>query len=305
MTTVQRAATAGRQQDEPVQAGDGFAAYAVTTRSGPHVTMQAGVVHGGRFITTTSRSSLKAKAVRAHRTAAAAIEHDDGTTEVVSGATVSVDLRHPEGMFTDPAGALVAGPAALRLAGDQLEQLLGYVEAAGRVPSGWLPHNRVLLVTRIDRSLLLRGFDVLDGAGDWAPQLPGPGEPLEHAPQPPRPLPALPEDVAGLVQPDAPARIGLDTEHGPAVLPARWRGDDRFDVSASALVQLGARLPGAGCATFDDSASRRPDRKRGVMLRGALALVGVDGSRAMLAVQTDRITAWDGFSARTTAVGEP
>ncbi|HEU5084713.1 MAG TPA: hypothetical protein VFU14_15330 [Acidimicrobiales bacterium] len=304
MTAVERAPAAEGQLDEPARAGDGFAAYAVTTRSGPHVTMQAGVVHGGRFITTTSRSSLKARSVRAHRTAAAAIEHDDGTTEVVSGATVSVDLRHPEGMLTDPAGALIAGPAALRLAGDQLEQLLGYVEAAGRVPSGWLPHNRVLLVTRIDRSLLLQGFDVLDGSGDWAPELPGPAEPLEHAPTQAQPLPELPEDVAGLVQSDAPARIGLTAEHGPVVLPARWRCDDRFDVSASALAQLGARLPGAGCATFDDSSSRRPDRKRGVMLRGALALVDVDGPRATLAVQADRITAWDGFSAQTTDVGE-
>jgi len=295
--------TAGeRAADElgPLQAEDGFAAYAVTTRSGPHVTMQAGVVHGGRFITTTSRSSLKARSVRSHGTASAAIEHADGTTEVVGGATVSVDLRHPEGMLTDPAGALIAGPAALRLAGEQVEQLLGYVEAAGRVPSGWLPHNRVLLVTRIDRSLLLEDFDVLAGSGDWSPHLPPPGEPLEHAPRPAEPLPELPEEVRALVQTDAPARVGLETGHGPVVLPARWRGDDRFDVSAGALAQLDAVLPGAGCATFDESASRRPDRKRGVMLRGSVALWDVDGPRATLTVHTDRITSWDGFSARTT-----
>lgn len=300
MTAVDQRSEPADVESGPVQAGDGFAAYAVTTRSGPHVTMQAGVVHGGRFITTTSRRSLKARSVRTHRAASAAIEHDDGTTEVVSGPTVSVDLRHPEGMLTDPAGALIAGPAALRLAADQLEQLLGYVEAAGRVPSGWLPHNRVLLVTRIDRSLVLQDFDVLDGSGEWAPHLPPPGEPLEHAPRPASPLPELPAEVRSLVHPDAPARIGLDTGHGPVALPARWRGDDRFDVSAGALAQLAADLPGAGCATFDDSGSRRPDRKRGVMLRGALALVDVDGPRATVTLRTDRITAWDGFSAETT-----
>jgi hypothetical protein len=288
---------------EPVQAQDGFAAYAVTTRSGPHVTMQAGVVQSGRFITTTSRDSLKAKCVRTHRVAAATIEGADGSTEVVAGPTVSVDLRRPEGMLTDPAGALIAGPAALRLAGDQLEQLLGYVEAAGRVPSGWLPHNRVLLVTRIDRSLRIEGFDLLDGSGDWTPELPAPSE-LRITERAAGTLPEVPEDVRHLLDRDAPARLGIATPEGPVVLPARWQGADRFDVSAAALAQVRADLPGSGCATFDDSASRRPDRKRGVMLRGHLDLVEVDGGRATVALRTARITAWDGFSASTTDVAD-
>lgn len=287
---------------EPRQSLDGFAAYAVTTRSGPHVTMQAGVVQSGRFITTTSRSSLKAKCVRAHRVAAATVEGADGSTEVVAGPTVSVDLRHPESMLTDPAGALIAGPAALRLAGDQLEQLHGYIEAAGRVPSAWLPHNRVLLVTRIDRSLRVEGFDLLDGTGDWTPELPAPAELRRTEDRPARPLPDLPTEAAHLLHADAPARIGIATPEGPVVLPARWQDQDRFDLSAAALAQVRAELPGAGCVTFDDSASRRPDEKRGVMLRGYLDLVDVDGPRATVAIRTERITAWDGFSAATTDV---
>lgn len=296
-----RTAPTGADDDlGPVAADDGFAAYAVTTRSGPHVTVQAGVEHAGRFITTTSRDSLKARSVRAHRTAAVAIGHDDGTSEVLAGATVSVDLRHPEGLLTDPAGALVAGPASLRLAGDQLEQLLGYVEAGGQVPSAWLPHRRVLLVTRIDRSLHLRDFDVLDGSGDWTPHLPPRVELLETAERPVRPLPALPGEVAQLVRRDAPVRLGLATDEGPVVLPSRWRGGDRFDVSAAALAHLAARLPGQGCATFDDSSSRRPDEKVGVMLRGDLELVAVDGPRATVALEVGRVTAWNGFAAETT-----
>lgn len=288
----------------PLPSRDGFAGYAVRTRSGPHVTVQAGVVQAGRFVTTTSRRSLKAKAVRRHGSAAVVVEHDDDTTEVLAGATASVDLRHPEGMLLDPAGALVAGPAALRLAGDQLEQLLGYVEAAGSVPSGWLPHNRVLLVTRIDRSLRLRGFEVLDGDGDWA------GDPgraagmLVAADREPRSLPVLPGEAAALVHQEAPARVGLSTGSGPAILPARWCDDDRFHVSAAALARLGAQLPGRGCATFDDSADRRPDRKHGLMLRGDVDLVGVEGERATIALRTQRITTWDGFSASTVDVPE-
>lgn len=290
---------------EPVQAPDGFAAYAVTTRSGPHVTMQAGVVQSGRFVTTTSRDSLKAKSVRSRRVAAAAVEHEDGSTEVVAGPTVSVDLRHPEAMLTDPAGALIAGPAALRLAGDQLDQLLGYVEAAGRVPSGWLPHNRVMLVTRIDRSLRVEGFDLLDGTGSWTPELPAPIELRCTEGRERGTLPDVPAHVAHLLDGDAPARLGIATPEGPVVLPARWQGDDRFDVSAAALAQVRATLPGTGCATFDDSSSRRPDEKRGVMLRGHLDLVGLHGARATVTLRTERVTSWDGFSATTSDLVRP
>ncbi len=298
--------TAARPADvEPVQAQDGFAAYAVTTRSGPHVTIQAGVVQSGRFVTTTSRDSLKARSVRTHGFAAATVDHEDGSTEVVAGPTVSVDLRHPEAMLADPAGALIAGPAALRLAGDQLEQLLGYVEAAGAVPNGWLPHNRVMLVTRIVRSLRVQGFDLLDGTGEWTPELPAPTELHRTDGRPDGTLPAVPDDVALLLQTDAPVRLGIATPDGPVVLPARWQGQDRFDVSAAALAQVRACLPGAGCATFDDSTSRRPDEKRGVMLRGHLDLVDVDGARATVAICTARVTSWDGFAASTSDVTVP
>lgn len=292
-----------REDGPPTQATDGFAAYAVQTRTGPHVTVQAGVVQGGRFTTSTSRDSLKARCVRSRRVASVVVEHDDGTTEVLAGASTSVDLRDPVAMLTDPAGALIAGPAALRLAGDQMEQLLGYVEAAGKVPAGWLPHNRVLLVTRIDRSLRLEGFAVLGATGDWADHTAT--ELLVAVEQEVGQLPALPDDVASLVRTDAPARVGFTTPSGPVVLPARWRGDDRFDVSAEALGRVGAELPGRACATFDDSADRRPDRKRGVMLRGSAALVHLDHDRATVAVRTERITAWDGFSARTVDAPEP
>lgn len=287
----------------PQQAVDGFAAYAVTTRSGPHVTMQAGVVQSGRFITTTSRRSLKARCVRRRGTAAAAVEHGDGTTEVLAGATVSVDVRRPQDLLTDPAAALVAGPAALRLAADQLDQLLGYVEAAGRVPADWLPHNRVLLVTRIDRSLTVAGFDLVSATGSWSDDDGTADDLLVAVDQAPGRLPDLPDAVATLPAEDAPARLGLATALGEIVLPARWLGDDRFDVSAGALARIAPELPGPGCATFDDSADRRPDRKRGVMLRGTLTLVGLHRTAATVAVRTDRITSWDGFSARTTDAG--
>ncbi len=286
----------------PPRAGDGFSPYAVSSRSGPHVTIQAGVVQGGRFYTTTSRRSLKARSVRAHGVAAAVIDADDGTSRIVAGETSALDITTPLTLTDDPVGTLLSGPAALCLAGNQLEQLLGYLESARWVPADWLPHRRVLLATRIDRSLVLDGFDVVDSTGAWAPAAvtPGGDHPLEPTPAPARRLALVPGEVRHLLRTDAPARLGVTTPEGPVALPARWLGEDRFQVSADALRHIGATLPGLGSVTFDDSSSRRPDEKLGVLLRGSIALVDVDGPRATIAVHAGRVTTWNGFRAQTT-----
>ncbi len=279
----------------PARADDGFQAYAVRTRSGPHVTIQAGTLLAGRFWTTTSRTSLKSRSVAAHRTAGVLVEHDDGTTEVLRGRTVALDPTAPTSALRDPAAALAAGPAVLRLAAGQAEQLLGYLEAARAIPLDWFPHRREVLVTRVEDRIVLDGWDVVDAAGAWD----GEARPLRARRRSRRPLVGVPGEVRSLVSPTAPVRLGVDTDAGPVPLPARWLGEDRVAVSRAALADVGARLPGRGSLTFDDSADRRPDRKLGLLLRGDLGLVALDGPVATVAVRADRVTTWDGFRART------
>ena len=296
MATAPREVVADQRPAGPTD----FAAYAVPSRSGPHVTMQAGVVHAKRFWTTTSASSLKARSVRAHRTSSVVVHGEDGV-RVLAGRTSRMRPFKPLDVLRDPFAPLRSTSAVVRLGLDQVEQLIGYFEAASGIPADWLPHRRVLLVTRIDRSLVLDGHDVVDATGRWG----RPGSELRPAPGDEGELPVdhLPERHAGVVAPDRPAHLALAARHGPVALPAAWAGANRFTTSAAALRTVGAELPGRAAVVFDDSASRRPDEKLGVMLRGSATLDDADGGVASVLVHTERITTWDGFEAATVAVG--
>lgn len=286
----------------PPLAADGFAAYAVTTRSGPHVTMQATAEWADRIWTTTSRGSLKARSVQTHGVAAATTvaDVDAGTVQVAAGPTIAVSPIDPRTAAADPEALLHLLPGVLGVAAHHAEQLVGYLEAAREIPASWLPHRRLVLVTRPDRSLSLRGWDVEGVTGPWA-QLAAGGAP-EPSPRAAGSLPVLPDDLADLVRTDAPAQVGVSTPDGPVPLPGRIDEAGGLRVSTAALAAVGAILPGAGCVTFDDSAPRRPDAKRGAMLRGRLVLADRDHRTARLVLDADKITSWNGFRAETTDV---
>lgn len=297
--------TVGRLADDLAPAATSFNAYAVISRSGPHVTMQAGVLHAGRFWTTTSRESLKARSVRSHGVASAIVPRGD-RTHLVSGRTSAITALDPLSLTSDLTAPMRAPGAVLRLGLDQVDQLLGYLEAAANIPSGFLPHRRVLLVTKPDRSLTLEDFHVADADGSWADRVDvgadaltvdrGRGAfdelPHDHLPRSHRPVIRLNSRV----------HLGACTPTGPIALPARWVGENRFVTSAPALAVVDAALPGRAVAVFDQSTSRRPDEKLGVMFRGSARLVDIDGRRAVVCVDAERITTWDGFEADTVTV---
>ena len=60
--------------------------------------------------------------------------------------------------------------------------------------------------------------------------------------------------------------------------------------------------PGAAAAVFDQSASRRPDEKLGVMFRGSAVVRHLDGNRATISIRSEKVTTWDGFEAETAKV---
>ena len=295
--TVNGPVASGGPDDRDARPATRFATYAVQSRTGPHVTMQAGVVHADRFWTTTSGGSLKARSVKAHRTASVSVSADGGRQRILAGRTNVLRPFRPLDALRDPFAPLRSPAAVLRLGVGQVEQLIGYFESASRVPSDWLPHRRVLLVTRIDRSLTLDGVEVVEAAGTWSRR---PGEDaLEVSAERPSALPvdSLPASHEEVLGPHP--HLGLTTPDGPVTLPARWRGENRFEVSAAALRIVGAALPGRASAVFDDSASRRPDEKRGAMFRGRATLADVDGPHAIVLIETERLTTWDGFQAGT------
>ncbi len=280
-----------------------FQSYSVPSQSGPHVTMQAGIVQAGRFWTTTAATSLKARSVRAHGHAGVAIADGD-CARIVSGRTVALRPFRPWRAFEDPIAGSLWGLAVARLGRTHLDQILGYLEASGSIPSAWLPTRRVLLVTRIDRSLRLCGDEVVDRGAGW-----GPGcvlRPTEDGTANAGQLPvgSLPDSHRSIIFGGGRVNVGVSTPTGPVALPGRWCGDGRVEVSAAALATVMAEMPGTASVVFDQSSSRRPDEKLGVMFRGTAYLVDVADGKATVRFETRRVTTWDGFDADSFDVSE-
>lgn len=293
--------TLARSVAELLERGDpeAFQPVAVEARSGPHVTLHAGAELTDRYWTTTSRASLKARVLRT-RPRLATVLRDGDRHRLVGGPTTVLDPEQPFDALADPVGALTSGFAVARLGLGQLDQLLGYVEAAGRIPDGWRPRQRVLLATRLRDVLVLEGVEVVDARGVWerpAVALPNGGA----EPETPD-LSAVPADAASLAATAAPAWLGLLDEHGPFVVPAAWDPAGWVAVPTAAIDRRVEALDGPVCLTLDESSSRRPDRKRGLMLRGHSAVVDVDGPVTVLALRPGRITFWHGFDADTVAL---
>lgn len=276
-----------------------FQPYAVPSRTGPHVTMQAGIVQAGRFWTTTAATSLKARSVRAHGDACAMVADAD-ERRIVAGRTVALRPFRPWRALEDPVAGSLWALAVLRMGRSNIDQILGYLEAAGSIPTEWSPTRRVLLVTRIDRSITLRGDEVVDSHGVWRrDEISSSGSAATSRPSGSLPVERLPDTHRPVVAIDGRVHLGVATPTGPVALPARWCGDDRFSISAAALDAVDADPSGRASAVFDHSASRRPDEKLGVMFRGQLFLDHVEGGKAVVGLDTERITTWDGFSAET------
>jgi hypothetical protein len=258
------------------------------------------VVHLGRYWTTTTRGSAKVAAVRHLGRAATTI--GTGPWRVLGGPAWALDPKHPWTFASHPLSSALLGGAVVRLGLGQLDQLLGYAEAGTAVPASFLPTGRVALVTGIRDELALDGLEVTDAKGRWA------GAPVAIEPGSTRPprwssqrtMSGVPDEIAELTERVRCAWLGLPTAAGSVALPAEWEpGTGRLRVSLDALAAIGAELPGPVCITMDESTSRRPDEKLGVMLRGTGSVVDVTGPAASVAIDVDRVTYWDGFAATT------
>ncbi len=276
-----------------------FDSYAVSDRHGPHVTVQAGIVHLGRHWTTASRRSVKARSIE--RFGRAAVTTHAGTRWRAIGGPASVlDPSHPSTFVGQPLHSLLAAGAVVRMGLESLDQILGYAQAGSAVPLSFLPSGRVLLVTRIDDELTLDEDEIVRARGSWAEEAPE----LRtmrwtRSSRLARHLQGLPDEIAGLARRAGEAHIGVSTPRGAVALPAQWDPTGHLRVPRPALAAVGTQLPGAICVTLDDSSSRRPDEKVGLMLRGIGTLIAADEVAATVALQVHQVTHWRGFVTET------
>ena len=286
-----------------------FHAYAVRSRWGPHVTLQAGVVHLGRHWTTTTRRSVKSVAVNRWAYASATVDDGDGRYRILAGPAHLLDGLRPWSLVGDPLDTVLAGGAVARLAGTNLEQIVGYAEAGRAVPSTFLPWGRVVLVTAVRDELTVDDGAVTGATTRWTGRRPASALRAERrrgAPagwSPPvtdRPIPAAALDLASEARA---CLVGVETSGGPVAIPARWDpATGQVALPAAVVAAVGPRLPGPACVTFDESSDRRPDRKIGLMLRGGVTVAAVNDVAVHLGVATDRITHWSGFASGSALV---
>ena len=277
-----------------------FQPFAVETDDGPHVTMQAGVVHAGRYWTSSSRASRKVRQVRRLRHASVLLT-DGATTTVAAGAATVLDPLHPLDAAADPTALAASGPALVRLGLTYPEEVAGYVRSIGRVPTEWWPVARVLVVVQLEDRVDSVDGEVVAAVGAFDRLVPRPRT-SRWAPHRRPKLGELPSPAIELATAGGPCAVGLMTPSGAVVIPGAWSYDDGIvAVAEPVLRQLAPQLPGPCCVTLDRSDDRHPDRKSGVMLRGRCAPIARDGATATLAVRIERTTHWDGFATSTVA----
>lgn len=279
-----------------------FQPFAVETRSGPHVSLQASASRAGRYWSVTARSSLKARVLRNRPWSASAEKVGDGI-RLVGGPTVVLDPIRPMGALRDPVAAAVSGAAFGCLVVQHSQQLLGYTERFWAVPSEWYPTNRVLLAGRSESQLLLDDrWNLIDAKGAWD-RHPVCFEPSGQRHSPDMSAVDLPDPVRELLdRRRADAWLGVITNSGVGVLPCCWMQSLGVVLPLLPAAHMAPSLPGEVCLMMDHSQSRRPDQKRGVMLRGQGTVVERSETELVVALRPTRITYWNGFDSGTLPV---
>jgi hypothetical protein len=227
--------------------------------SGPLLAPMAYWSDGAHLWMTTSASTVKAARLRR-----------DGRCAVwVPGGGEGVRATGEARVFSaaDPAALVLHGAAIATamgaLAVSNASSIAGYVQDAARVPTRFLPHNRVVLRVRLSDAEVVPEPAAPPGI---APALPG----------------VVPADVRRVV--GGQRRVVVAVEDGHLqVLPAVWSAGFRLTVPAGA--QLPAGAPAA--VVVDVDPEHRPTGVVGVSLRGTLTAAG--------ALDAERVTWWEGF----------
>ena len=250
---------------------------AVATRNGPHVTPELYAVEDGRLWFASAAATVKVRAVEKRPHAAAAIRAGDRSV-VVSGTVESFDPFDPRALARaarqGPAVAKALGQFGLRNAPD----LAGFVADTVRGRLGRrVPGRRTVLALTPDRVALTASTTVEGAWGAWpnasaATEVGDPGEGIDGV-------------------------VGWETDAGVLALPARWDASSCAAHVPAALLDL-AGIDGSAraCVAADEYGGPGPAAKSGLLLRGHGRRDG-----ALVHIDADRVTSWDGIVTATEA----
>jgi hypothetical protein len=282
---------------------------AVRTREGPHLTPVVFVLDGGRIWLTTSRASVKARALRQDPDVAGMVRLGSSVVTFL-GRARTYDALDP---LSWPSAA-VAGPrlvrAATRFSLKNARFFAGYAVDARRVPLVWTPPGRIFVGIEVVAGAVL---DVARGAvperwGDWSQ---GPRA-VSRRPRPRNPAAraidlGVPRSVRSLVGDRGEGALAVGEL--PAVLPVTWRRIARerayHAVLPRSFLELGDSRPRPRTSAMraalavDRLAAWRAADMAGMLLRGDADTSALEDDRALVRLRPRRVVWWQGWSSGT------
>jgi len=283
---------------------------AVRTTRGPHLTPVVYALDGGRLWLTTSRTSVKARALRRDRQVAGMIRAG-GEAVTFRGSARTYDALDP---LSWPSAA-VAGPrlvrAATRFSLKNARFFAGYAVDARRVPLGWTPPGRVFVGIEVRAGALL---DLVNGtiAATWG-AWDGEGDVVGNRRSSPHVTARrlldlrVPRSVRSVIGPKGEGALA-PARGAPAVVPVRWRRVAREGIYEANLPRafLGlaaggtpgpARIDEPAALTVDRLASWRAAEMAGMLLQGkARTDSSSELDHALVRLRPHRVVWWEGWS---------
>ncbi|MEP7048622.1 MAG: hypothetical protein ABI949_18165 [Ilumatobacteraceae bacterium] len=238
-----------------------FQAFVVRGKSGPTVTLQAGVDFCGYYWTTTSRRAAKVASLK--RDARASVLSREGDSwRMRSGRGVILDPSRPTEAVRELPVFALAGTALALIALRYPEQVMGYLTDGGSTPTAWRLQHRVMIAMRHEGQLEWTDDSVIRRQC-WL---------------------GLDTAAGPVVLPGSWKATTATT-----------------GVQAPVLDAVSPRLPGRACITLADTDSSRPSDATGVIVRGDASLSRVRAGVASIVVDVDSTTTWNGFKSTVSA----
>jgi hypothetical protein len=239
-------------------------------RSGPLVAPMAYWSDGEHLWMSTSGSTIKADRLDGDGRCAVYVPGGDGSGVCAQGTARVFGAGDPLGLalhWPAIAGAMTA------LAASNASSIAGYVQDAAKVPTRFLPQNRVVLRVRLEELALVAEPHKPPGV---APALPT----------------VVPSDVRRILGGVRRVVVAVDQPR-LEVLPAVWGAGYALTPPAARSFVPGARA----AAVIDADGEGRPTEVVGLSLRGSISARG--------ALQPTRVTWWEGFAMTTADVPPP
>ncbi|HXA29313.1 MAG TPA: pyridoxamine 5'-phosphate oxidase family protein [Candidatus Angelobacter sp.] len=278
-----------------------YAAVAVDTVRGPHITPAAFATAGGRLWVVSSRRTIRVRSVR-RRHHAAVLVRSGTRAVVVSGRAEVLSFWPPSETVGIVMNSLPVARAATAYALRNARLLLGgFVRDVVSGTGDLSVYDRVLVAIEPERGMLLDGERLVHGWGRWhRASTREPRADATNVPPLAQLLAALPDGVDAALDVPESASLGWSSPAGAVALPTLHADPGgRVQVATAALDMVSGATRAPACVTFHNSESERPSGFRGVVLRGEGRVVRRGAARTTVDVAAERVSWWSGFRAGT------